>query len=147
MDARDVGRLIWWNRLWLTLLLVGAICWGAQRLLDQVKTNTRALNIRWQDGGLKLSSVSDGPFLVTHLVRLPGHDAREAIAQIPTPLAIIDSSGAKITRDEYLKLVWKNYTGTPAIAPVEGAPLRALYVRPVYSEPARFEPTGASGRH
>jgi len=139
MDERDVRRLIWWNRLWLALLLVGAICWGAQRLLDQVKTNTRALNIRWLDGGLKLSSVSDGPFLVTHLVGLPGHDAGKLIAQLPTPLAIIDSGGAKITRDDYRKLVWKNYTGTRVAAPAEGAPLRALYVRPVYSEPARSE--------
>lgn len=135
MDEREVRRLIGWNRLWLALLLVGAVAWGAQHMWIQERLETRALRMRWGEGGLKLYSASDGPFLVTHLVRLPGMDADKAVARLPDPLAIIDSGGAVVTREAYRKLVWRNYLGTPVAAPAEGSPLHALYTRPQYTPP------------
>lgn len=137
MDNRDVRRLAWWNRVWASLLLIGAICWGWSAALNRAREATHRLSVHWRDGGLTLRSASDGPFLVTHLALIGApNEAEKAVAQLPVPLAIIDSGGAVISQETYRKLVWKNFLGNPVPPPQPGSPLRALYTRPVYSEPA-----------
>lgn len=137
MDNREVRRLVWWNRLWAALLLIVAICWGWSAALNRAREATHRLSVHWRVGGLTLRSASDGPFLVTHLALIgTSREAEKAVAQLPEPLAIIDSGGAGISHDTYRKLVWKNFLGNPVPPPQPGAPLRALYTHLIYSRPA-----------
>jgi hypothetical protein len=136
-DNREMRRLVWWNRFWLGLLLLATMAWGANTLLDRARAGVRELRVRWDDGGLNLTSASDGPFVVTHLVRIgTATEAEKAVADLPTPIAIIDSGGAYIKREAYRKLTWRNFLGDPVPSPPEGAPIRALYYRPLATPPA-----------
>jgi hypothetical protein len=72
MDNQQIQRLIFWNRLSIVLFIalsVGLIgvSWF-NRYAENVESRARALRVyRTDDGGIKLGSASDGPFVVTHL--------------------------------------------------------------------------------
>lgn len=142
MGDQEIRRLVWWNRFWAALLLIGATLWVGSAALNRARESTQRLSVYWREGGLALRSASDGPFLVTHLALIgTPTEAEKAVAQLPEPLAIIDSGGATISRDIYRKLVWRNFLGNPVPSPQEGAPVRALYTRPVYSRPSGRTPS------
>lgn len=135
-DEASYWRLVWWNRFWAVLWLCSAAAWGRQALLAEARQMTTRLTAHWSGPDLTLRSVSDGPFLVTHLVRYgTPSEADKAVAALPQPLAIIDSGGATIPRDLYRKLVWRNFLGQRVPAPPEGAPVGALYTRPLATNP------------
>jgi hypothetical protein len=133
----DVRRLVLWNRLWLGLLVLGILLAGAQHLSQRLLASTRQLRAAWSDGGLTFSSISDGPFVVTHL-SVPGvqSEGDKAVAQLAVPVAIIDSRGARLDPEELRKLTWRNIYGQPVPPPQEGAPIRALYFRPLQTGPS-----------
>lgn len=140
VDAATVRRLLFWNRFWLGLLLASAVLGASLRLLRNSIRSTHQLRVAWSnDGGLSFSSVSDGPFVVTHLI-LGGREAetegKKAVAELPRPVAIIDSRGASLSPEQLGKLTWRDISGRPISPPGEGAPIRALYYRPLSTPPA-----------
>ena len=134
-DTRlQLRRLLWWNRFFVSVLLMAALFAGAQWKLREM----RELKVSWQpDGSVSLRAVSDGPFVVTHLT-LPGDRqiGARASAALSRPLAVIDSGGASLAEAEVARLIWVDAHGQKMPAPAPGTPLSALY----------FEPKVAIGR-
>jgi hypothetical protein len=129
--------LVWLNRFWAAVWVLTAAAWGFRIATDHLRSTTRRLIAHWSGGDLSLRSASDGPFLVTHLALLgTSSETQKAVAQLPVPLAIIDSGGAVIPQTTFRRLVWRNLLGQPVPAPPEGAPVRALYSRLKYTNPA-----------
>jgi hypothetical protein len=131
-----VRRLVFWNRFWLCLLLIAV---GARWLFLWFDAFHTSLRVIWTDSGLRLTTASDGPFVVTHLALMGwevGSENQKAVAPLPQPIAIIDSDGAIISAAELSKLTWRNVHGQPAPPPPTGAPLRALYYRPLFTPSA-----------
>ena len=99
--------------------------------LNSTLSSVRALSVTWQSSGeIRLSSASDGPFVVTHLVKYGNNEGEKAVAQLPQPVAIVDSAGMTIEKDDISKLQWVNIYGQPVTAPKAGAEIKALYYRP-----------------
>jgi hypothetical protein len=135
VDAEQIRRVVIWNRLWLSLLVAAGAAWTCRALIGRIQADVRQLRVAWTGDGLALYSQSDGPFVVTHLVRWGAHDSEKAVARLPEPIAIIDSRGALVGRDTYEKLIWRNTAGDPVPAPPVGAPVGALYYRPEATDP------------
>lgn len=131
-DAATVRRLVFWNRFWLGLLLVGTLFWAAHWYINQADLTRKSLRVVWSNGGLSLVTWSDGPFIVTHLrVRYGPSESQKAVAQLPSPVAVIDSHGAAISPGVLSKLTWKNPFGKTLAPPQEGTSVHALYYRPL----------------
>jgi hypothetical protein len=62
---KEIRRLLAWNRFWLGLLVLGCVGVAAGQFLRHVQEDLRTLELQWDtDGGLRLYSSSDGPFIV-----------------------------------------------------------------------------------
>jgi hypothetical protein len=134
VSATSVQRLIFWNRLWLCLLLVGALLEGTRWLFTRFDVFLSTLRPVWSASGLRLVTSSDGPFVVTHLVLSEpeaGSEKGKAVAQLARPIVIMDSDGASIPSAELHQLTWRNIFGQSVPPPPDGAPIRALYYRPL----------------
>lgn len=140
VDASAVRRLLFWNQFWLGLLLASAVLGVSLWFLSNSLQSQHQLRVRWSnDGDLRLSSFSDGPFVVTHLIlggREGENEGKKAVAELPKPVAIIDSRGASVSPEQLSKLTWRDISGQPVSPPGEGAPIRALYYRPLSTAPA-----------
>lgn len=138
VTEHHIRRLVFWNRFWLILFLLllvgGGIAW-----LDHFISNTlHPLRVHWmQDGSIRLSSSSDGPFVVTHLSKVALSEGSKAVAQISPPIVIVDSAGATLSRDDVARLKWYSYIGEPQPALAAGTPIVAFYYRPVTTEPSQ----------
>lgn len=95
----------------------------------------RIVRIDRQGNAVRITSPSDGPFVITHLT-VNGWDAGNAqdqrVAALPRPLACIDSVGVEI--QDISKLDWRDVRGDPASVPVAETRLSALLLRPEYVE-------------
>jgi hypothetical protein len=110
----------------LSLLVVAGEVW-----LNSMRANIRALAVKWQpDGEIRFYSVSDGPFVITHLVKHGSDEGGKAVARLPQPLAIVDSAGATLSKNNVAKLAWVNIYGQLVTSPKAGAEIKALYFRP-----------------
>jgi hypothetical protein len=139
MDKVTVRRLVVWNRFWLGLLVLALLLWLGRWLIHGSDWLPTLLRVVWHNGGLALTTWSDGPFVVTHLIldgREAADESQKAVAQLSTPVVIIDSKGANISPEEVKKLIWNDTTGRSISPPREGAPIRALYYRPLRTPPA-----------
>lgn len=126
-----IRRLEIWNRVWFGLLVFSVLGFAANSWLNSMRADLRALSIRWQtDGSVQFSSASDGPFVVTHLVKYGNSKREMALARLLQPLAIIESGGATISKGDVAKLVWVNTYGQSVTAPKDGIQIKALYFRP-----------------
>ena len=147
-NEQRIRRLEIWNRALLFLLVLVALI-GAGFMLDsKIRSGLRSLTVHWKPSGeIKFSSPSDGPLIVTHLIRFGSSEAEKIVAQLPRSLAIVDSSGAEISGDEAKLLKWLNIYGEPATAPKAGAKIGALYLSPqVASSPKSFHATTRPSR-
>lgn len=130
-------RYTWIPKLFL-LLLIG--CVGASIGIAYVYTfqssRVEQLRVVWQKNGtLRLVSVSDGPFVVTHLTVYGTTEADKAVCTFTQPIAIVDSKGYSINTSEWRALVWRSaITQQIAKTPTIGSSLRALYYRPLVAE-------------
>ena len=127
MDNREIRRLVWWNRLWLALVLAGALVWLLAARLEQV--SNPPVKVWWQGQDLQFGSMSDGPFVVTHLVIHHAGHAPEAVALLPEPVVISESGRKTLHQSAWRKLRWNGYSGNPVPSPEASAPIRALYYR------------------
>ena|ERR1051326_8572180 len=137
-DVSTLHRLVAWNRFWLGLLTSAALIWCFRWGINH-ETSPTALRVDWGSRGVAMSTWSDGPFVVTHLVLSGGevkHEGDKAIAELSPPIVIIDSNGAQIPTADVTKLRWRNIFGQLITAPPVGSPIRALYYRPLRTAPA-----------
>jgi hypothetical protein len=122
---RQMRRLLLWNRFWLSLLIMTALAWGVHSFIAAETQDTYTLTERWDGQGLKLSALTDGPFVITHLV-----DRRtRSWAALPSPIAVVDSHGVYIPINDVKKLHWQDYLGQPCPFPATNARITALYYR------------------
>lgn len=130
-NEQRIQRLELWNR-GLIFLLALIVLGGVGFVLDhKIQSSIRSLKVEWKPSGeIKFSSPSDGPLVVTHLVKYGDTEAEKRVARLPRLLAIVDSAGAQISGDEAKSLVWINIYGQPVAAPKAGTKIGALYLSP-----------------
>lgn len=127
-----IQRLEQRNRISLALLIIAALAFLTFHELEKLRMSPLRM-MRSSDGSVSFSSWSDGPFVVTHLVKYADHEGDKAVAPLPQPMVIIDSHGATLTAEEVSKLRWVNILGEPTRAPALTDELNALYSRPQVS--------------
>ena len=140
-DDQQLRRLLVWNRVWIglaVLLMLGLVGrWGLQQVHDE----HYALRVSWtEEGDLRFRSPSDGPFIVTHLVKVEPVEPTRSVAKLREPIVIIDSWGATLKKSEFESLTWLSYLGEPHPSPAAGTKLIAFYYRPLQTEPAPADP-------
>lgn len=96
--------------------------------------------LHWTRDGdtLRVSSVTDGPYVLTHVVARGESESEKRWAPLAEPVAIIDSEGGSI---DLTLLKWRDLTGALADAPTDQR-IEVLYLVPQsakqrqrYSEP------------
>jgi hypothetical protein len=100
------GELIWISRaaavglfLLLTYLVIHDSYQAYRDGLDQVQT------VRG-DGSFVFVSISDGPFVITHLARYGANEGDKATACLAKPICITDSNGARLSYANFNRLEW-----------------------------------------
>lgn len=109
---------------WILVSVMAVILIYAGYQVSVVNRMQRQLMVRRTGEGLRLSSMTDGPYLVTHLY----HPERKATAALVPPIVIVDSGGAAVSAAQLKELEWVDLFGEPSSAPPVGADLCALYV-------------------
>jgi len=115
------------------VLIVIALLWAAWHFFGSQLEGLKhhPLRLRSTEDGLRLTSSNDGPYVVTHLTTgLANSESEKRTAALNPPLAIIDSHGGTITKEDFAKLKWVDLGGEPATAPGIADHLEALYFRP-----------------
>jgi len=128
MSDKQINRLIFWNRFWLTLFILHLLGYGSLYALKSVTGDTYVLRPAWDsEKGLSFHAASDGPFVITHLV-----DRRQYItAALQPPLAYIDSAAVGLSVEEFKKLKWQSdFLDEEVTPPKDGTNVTALYYRP-----------------
>lgn len=123
----QIRKLQRWNRFWVCLVVIAALTWAGHSIIDAQSQGISVLYGTWDGQGLKLSAMTDGPFVVTHLVDQYG----KTWAALPRPIAVVDSHGSYIPVEDMKKLRWQDYLGQPCPFPVKNANISAFYYRPL----------------
>ncbi len=134
-QEKHITRLVWWNRLWLILLLLIFLGFAARFYVKSVLKDIYSLNVEWSGDTLHVFSVKDGPFVVTHLVKLRSRDGEYAAALLPDPVTIIDSRGHHFSKADIDRLEWIGTSGEKQAAPTVGAKVKAFYFIPLETAP------------
>ncbi len=109
-----------------TILLVCIVVFlGCQALVAWMNWLTRP-HADWSNGSIHVHSVSDGPFLVTHLTTFVAD--RRLAAQLPHPVLINDSWGYVMSKDLVDQLNWCDYLGREYERPRETDRLGVIFV-------------------
>jgi len=88
------------------------------------------LSARWSGEQIHVYSAKDGPWYVTHLVAYQSNGYWRAVAQLPTPVTIIDSRGHYFTPEQIGKLQWIDLCGETQAPPVVGENIGVMYSEP-----------------
>ena len=86
--------------------------------------------VDWRTSTLHVWSAKDGPWVITHLIKLRDGTNEYAIAQLPSPATIIDSRGEHFTTNFLQSLPWITHSGATSPPPVIGHPMKAFYFVP-----------------
>ena len=105
----QIRKLQRWNRFWVCLLVIAALTWAGHNFIVAQTQNLYTLYDTWDGQGLSLSAMTDGPFVVTHLV----DRYSRSWAALPRPIAVVDSYGAYISMEDMKKLHWQDYHDQP----------------------------------
>lgn len=111
----------------ITIAFVGAF--GIIFVRHQLTQMSRP-NAAWGTSTLHIYSAKDGPWVVTHLVKLRQGTNEYAVAQLPVPATIIDSRGEYFTADFLQSLTWITRSGATSAPPEIGHPMKAFYFVP-----------------
>jgi hypothetical protein len=119
----------------LSVGLIG-VSWF-NRYAENVESRARALRVyRTDDGGIKLGSASDGPFVVTHLSVVSRREPEKSVARLSPPIVIVDSAGATLSKSDFERLKWYGYLGDERGAPAVGTAIVAFYSEPISTRPS-----------
>ena len=100
-------------------------------LFRDIEQRTFRLRVSWTNNNLHICSAKDGPWIVTHLVQMrPNSRFYDSVAQLPTPLTIIDSRGEYFPLQAMQSLSWVDHSGAQVAAPKPGQPMSAFYFVP-----------------
>lgn len=121
----DVLARVLFSLLTLAFLAVA----GAWLLRWQAREIFR-LSARWSGEQIHVYSSKDGPWYVTHLVVYQSNGYWRAVAQLPTPVTIIDSRGHYFTAEQISKLQWIDLRGETQAPPVVGENIGVMYSEP-----------------
>ena len=135
-DSQQLRRLVIWNRIWIGLAVLLTLSLAGRWVDQQIFTEIHKLHITWTaQGDLDFSSLSDGPFIVTHLVKVQPIEPTPSVAELPIPIVIIDSAGAILKKSDFESLSWFSYLHEPHPAPIAGTQVIAFYYRPLRTGP------------
>src|SRR5437762_3510214 len=93
-------------KILIALLIVALGVWWGIRFLQQSLQHGQRLRTFWTPNGLHIVSTTDGPWVVTHLVKMRTEREEFAVAQLPTPVTNIDSRGEYFTTNLMQSLTW-----------------------------------------
>lgn len=115
-------------------ILTGCAVLAALLVLPVVYVNRwyapRSLRPHWQGANLEISAMSDGPFVITHLVVKQPEAGTEAVGRLPEPIVIVEAGRREVTGEDLRSIDWRDYRGSPIPPPIPGTPIRLLYTRP-----------------
>jgi hypothetical protein len=121
-------------RVFIGLIILVMLVTAGILLLRTTFENMYQLSADWSGEQIHVYSMSDGPWLVTHLVayQTNGYYWR-AIAQLPSPVTITDSAGHYFSRQEIDKLQWVDTKGEKEAPPAVGENVGVMYIIPAES--------------
>ncbi len=123
---KEWKRLLFWNGLWLIVLLIIGINWGIGMAFDHVDKDVSAVRTSWNADTLCFSSIR-GYVVITHLA---GYSQDTPVAaQLPKPAFLLDSEGARVERNTWDKLEWRDEVGNIRPPPSIGSRIVGLYHR------------------
>jgi hypothetical protein len=111
----------------LTIAFVGVV---AVAVVRHQMTEMFRPKADWRASTLHVYSAKDGPWVITHLIKLRDGTNEYAVAQLPTPATIIDSRGEHFTTNFLQSLSWITHSGTTSSPPVIGHPMKVFYFVP-----------------
>jgi hypothetical protein len=114
----------------IVLLSIVVIAAAGTLIVRQLSAETFRPRAAWRTDSLHIYSAKDGPWVVTHLIKLPSGTNEYAVAQLPSPATIIDSRGEHFTSNFLQSLTWITHSGSTAAPPVIGHPMKAFYLVP-----------------
>ena len=136
---KQILRLIRWNRFWLLVLWLLLLALGClfcvKSVIKNIRKDVYSLRATWHGNTLHVHSVKDGPFVVTHLVKLRSPHGEYAAAQLPSPITIIDSRGHYFSKAEIDSLEWIGISGEEQVPPAVGAKVETFYFIPLETAP------------
>jgi hypothetical protein len=115
------------------LVVALLICLGFVFLQHAVHEVHR-LRVMWDGDNVHVFSASDGPFVMTHLARMRDGTNEYAVAQLPSPVTIIDSRGERFSAGFIDSLTWITPSGSTSAPPAVGSPMKAFYYIPEQTE-------------
>ncbi|MFO1488422.1 MAG: hypothetical protein U1F65_08085 [Verrucomicrobiota bacterium] len=118
----------------LGILLLACVVVALVRYTIQ---KTYRLKATWRGESLKIYSAKDGPWVVTHLVKMRDGTNEYAVAQLPSPVTIIDSRGEYFSTGVIQSLTWITRSGSTSAPPVVGHPMKAFYFVPEQTEASK----------
>src|SRR5262245_47074595 len=92
------------------------------------------LSVTWRSDVLHVHSAKDGPWIVTHLVKMRDGTNQYAVAALPSPVAIIDSRGECFTTNFLHSLTWITHSGDTSSPPHTGDRMSVFYFVPEQSK-------------
>ena len=126
------------TRIWLVtvslLLLVLIVLATGQFLVSRLREATQP-RADWSGGQIHVRAAKDGPWLITHLVVYDGNGRLKAVAQLPTPVTIIDSRGHRFSREEIDSLEWINTQDEREEPPATGDKIGVMFLIPSEGKP------------
>lgn len=113
------------------VVILGVVLFAGFNYLSCTVKDMYKLKTQRNGDQLEIRTISDGPFVVTHVVASDELHGR-SIAAIDPPLGIIDSGGGTV--ESLSKLVWYDTRGERVKPPGEDSEIRVLYVNPEVSK-------------
>lgn len=125
---RERRLLIFWNRFWLSVLVLAGLIWGCSQFLEHTDQQMSTVTTAWGGDALRFTSMR-GDVVITHLVGVSGQMAVEA--PLPRPLFLLDSGSVYVKQNTLERLDWRDESGNKQPPPPIGNRIVGLYSRPV----------------
>ena len=133
-ENTDFQKLTRWNAFWRTLLLISVGCIVVILIFQYLDKRRGQLHGSWREDSFHVFSITDGPFIVTHLF-IPWQDNQPStVAQLNPPVTIIDSRGHHFTMEQISSMTWIDASGKQLAPPAIGSPLKTFYIVPKQAE-------------
>jgi hypothetical protein len=118
----------------IVLLTIGFLAVAAIAVVRHQMTEMFRPKAAWGTSTLHVYSAKDGPWIITHLIKLRDGTNEYAVAQLPAPVTIIDSRGEHFTTNFLQSLTWITHSGDTSAPPAVGHPMKAFYFVPEESQ-------------
>lgn len=114
----------------IVVLTIGFLAVAAIAVVRHQMTEMFRPKAAWGTSTLDVYSAKDGPWVITHLIKLRDGTNEYAVAQLPSPATIIDSRGEHFTTNFLRSLTWITRSGDTSAPPEVGQPMKAFYFVP-----------------